>query len=111
MTSKIWLNIVLFIVGFFIYNIKYILSFFKKSKNINEIKFHEIGEPFCKKTASVDRIDSNKGYEKGNIQIVHKIVNRMKWSLNQKAFIWFCKKIYENNLDINLENSYEDSLY
>lgn len=42
MTSKIWLNIVLFIVGFFIYNIKYILSFFKKSKNINEIKFHEI---------------------------------------------------------------------
>lgn len=32
-------------------------------------------------TASLDRIDSNKGYTKDNIQWVHKTINRMKGSL------------------------------
>src|SRR5436190_1477500 len=32
-------------------------------------------------TASIDRIDSSLGYVRGNVQWVHKDVNRMKWVL------------------------------
>jgi hypothetical protein len=44
-------------------------------------------------TASLDRIDSNKGYIKGNIQWVHKDVNVMKWDLSLERFKELCKKI------------------
>jgi hypothetical protein len=46
-------------------------------------------------TASLDRIDSNKGYTKNNIQWVHKTVNIMKNTTSQLEFIRWCKKIYE----------------
>jgi hypothetical protein len=45
------------------------------------------------KTASLDRIDSNKGYEVGNIQWLHKSVNQMKWSLTQDQFIEVCRAV------------------
>jgi hypothetical protein len=38
-------------------------------------------------TASLDRIDSHKGYISNNIQWVHKIVNYMKQDIDQKKFI------------------------
>lgn len=44
-------------------------------------------------TASVDRIDSNKGYTKDNIQIVHKDVNKMKFTLSDADFIALCHAI------------------
>lgn len=44
-------------------------------------------------TASLDRIDSSKGYTKDNIQWVHKIVNNMKWDFEQNEFIKWCKVI------------------
>ena len=44
-------------------------------------------------TASLDRIDSSKGYIKGNVQWVHKIVNEMKMDSNEKEFIEWCKKV------------------
>ena len=44
-------------------------------------------------TASLDRIDSSKGYIPGNIQIVHKQVNFMKQSMSHDDFINFCKVI------------------
>jgi len=44
-------------------------------------------------TASLDRIDSSKGYSKGNIQWVHKKVNQMKWDLTQEDFIKVCRKV------------------
>ena len=47
-------------------------------------------------TASLDRIDSNKGYIKNNIQLVHKDVNMMKKEYNQEYFIKLCKLITEN---------------
>jgi hypothetical protein len=46
---------------------------------------------------SVDRIDSTKGYEKDNIQLVCAIVNRMKTDMKDNTFIDFCKKIVEHN--------------
>ena len=48
-------------------------------------------------TASLDRIDSSKGYIEGNVQWVHKVVNRMKWDMEQEDFINWCKVISENN--------------
>lgn len=48
-------------------------------------------------TASIDRIDSSKGYEEGNIQWVHKHVNFMKRTYSQEYFIEMCKKIAQHN--------------
>jgi len=44
-------------------------------------------------TASLDRIDSSKGYIKGNVQWVHKDINIMKNKFNQNYFIQMCKNI------------------
>lgn len=48
-------------------------------------------------TASIDRIDSSKGYEEDNIQWVHKHINFMKRTYSQEYFIEMCKKVAENN--------------
>lgn len=45
------------------------------------------------RTASLDRIDSTKGYIEGNIQWVHKDINKMKWNYPQEKFIEFCKLV------------------
>ena len=42
---------------------------------------------------SLDRIDNNKGYISGNIQWLHKDVNRMKNVHRQDYFVELCKKI------------------
>lgn len=48
-------------------------------------------------TASLDRIDSSKGYEVGNVQWLHKSVNRAKLDLDEKLFIKLCKAIASKN--------------
>ena len=40
--------------------------------------------------ASLDRIDSSRGYIKDNIQWVHKDINRMKWDFPQDKFVKLC---------------------
>jgi len=49
-----------------------------------------------KVTASLDRIDSAKGYTVDNTQWVHKIINRMKTDLKQPLFIEWCRKVVKN---------------
>lgn len=49
------------------------------------------------KTASLDRIDSKKGYIKGNVQWIHKTINYMKMDLEQEEFIRLCRLIGEHN--------------
>lgn len=44
-------------------------------------------------TASLDRIDSNLGYVKGNVQWVHKHINVMKNRFPAEDFIEWCDKI------------------
>jgi hypothetical protein len=48
-------------------------------------------------TASLDRIDSNKGYEKDNVQWVHKWINLMKSDFDQQEFIEMCRTVVEYN--------------
>lgn len=45
---------------------------------------------------SIDRIDSSKGYIRGNIQLVCSIVNIMKTDLPQEDFFKWCKLIINN---------------
>ena len=44
-------------------------------------------------TASIDRIDSSRGYELDNIQWVHKDINFMKRTYGQEYFIEMCKHV------------------
>ena len=48
------------------------------------------------KLASVDRIDSSKGYSIDNIQIVHKDINIMKNAFDEEHFINMCKLVSKN---------------
>jgi len=43
--------------------------------------------------ASIDRIDSSKGYTINNIQWVHKHINFMKRTYSQSYFIEMCRKV------------------
>jgi hypothetical protein len=49
------------------------------------------------KTASLDRIDSGKGYIAGNIQWVHKAINFMKLTMSNGEFIEWCLTVAEYN--------------
>jgi len=62
-------------------------------------KGHVHGE----QTASLDRIDSHKGYIKDNVQWIHKDLNTMKWDFSENDFIFWCKKVAEHfkNKDVN----------
>jgi hypothetical protein len=44
-------------------------------------------------TASLDRLDGSKGYVKGNIQWVHKVVNLMRGRLSVDEFVQWCRAI------------------
>ena len=99
----------------------YLLNRNAKARNINiEITIEQAWDIFCKQngkcalsgldisftktvsnkkatTASLDRIDPNKGYSIENCQWVHKHVNRAKMDMRQEDFIKLCKLIGDYN--------------
>jgi hypothetical protein len=44
-------------------------------------------------SASIDRVDNDKGYLVGNIQLVHKKINMMRGSLSDEEFKELCTLI------------------
>ena len=48
---------------------------------------------------SIDLIDNTKGYVKGNIALVCLAINMMKYTLELKELIEWCKLIATNNKD------------
>jgi hypothetical protein len=62
-----------------------------------ELYFGRVVKDKKSTTASLDRINSSKGYLPGNVQWVHKRVNIMKNNMDEKDFIEFCKCIVEHN--------------
>lgn len=74
-------------------------------------KLRKSNVDFKQQTASLDRIDSSKGYVLGNIQWVHKDINKMKLDYDQDYFIDICRRIAEYNSlkDQQSENDLSDS--
>ncbi len=62
--------------------------------NTSTKKKHSKYDLIC--TASVDRIDSSKGYTLDNIQLLHKDINMIKKDYSQDYFIEMCRLISKN---------------
>lgn len=58
-------------------------------------------------TASLDRIDSAKGYVKGNVQWVHKYINLSKNVFSNVEYIQLCKRVYDYNRDRISEDDFQ----
>jgi len=73
---------------------------------------HSMSATYSKKephqTASVDRFDSNLGYTKDNIVIVHKNINIMKSVLDHTDFINFCHLIAKKHADHQIYKTIPD---
>lgn len=52
--------------------------------------------------ASLDRIDSSRGYERGNVQWVTQKINIAKQTMSQVDFITLCGLVYKKSLDGSL---------
>lgn len=73
------------------------------------------GDPITELTLSIDRIDSNKGYIEGNIQLTTWEANERKSNFQSDAFIDFCTKVYlhtqskksnsESSQDLDLQST------
>lgn len=81
--------------------IEYINSLFIKQNGRCVYSNIELTLPQCsytkglyQHTASLDRIDSSKGYIEGNVQWVHKDINFMKQELKNEVFLHWIDKIY-----------------
>lgn len=48
-------------------------------------------------SASLDRIDSSKGYIPGNVQWIHKTLNKLKLAMPNDEFISWCKLVGKYN--------------
>lgn len=59
----------------------------------SSVKAYNRGET----TASLDRIDSSKGYVWGNVQWVHKSINKMKSNLSDEHFVAMCRAVASHN--------------
>lgn len=53
-------------------------------------------------TASLDRIDSNKGYEIGNVQFVSTCINYMKHNMSHEDTLKLCKIIAKHNFIVEM---------
>ena len=60
-----------------------------------DIKFNPRKSKLKEATASLDRIDSSKGYIIDNVQWVHKVINNLKMDLDEQEFIDWCNKVSE----------------
>jgi hypothetical protein len=82
------------------FKIDYLHELWEKQKSkckISNINMTYImGQGRIPTNVSIDRIDSNKGYIKNNIQLVCMAVNQMKSDLKIEELVYFCKEIINN---------------
>jgi hypothetical protein len=80
-------------------DLPYLLGLWKLQKgrcNLSNMKM-TIGIGTKNSKVSIDRINSRKGYIKGNCQLVRADVNIAKNEFEQKEFIKMCKAVAKNN--------------
>jgi len=58
-----------------------------------ELFFNKTYRTKTLKTASLDRIDSSTGYIPGNVQWVHRDVNKLKKNFSDARFVEICKRV------------------
>lgn len=58
-----------------------------------ELYFRRSSYDYDYDTASLDRINSSKGYVEGNVQWIHKTINEIKWDLSSERFLELCRLI------------------
>jgi hypothetical protein len=75
-------------------NIEYLSKLFDEQDS--KCFYTNLPLSFNDNTASLERIDSNKGYEKDNVVWVHKNLNIMKRDLSIEEFLNICKLVVEN---------------
>lgn len=54
---------------------------------------HMLGKGFITTNASVDRIDNELGYTRGNVQLVCRVINIMKGVLSLTELKWWCQQV------------------
>lgn len=62
------------------------------------IKFGKITRNKGDISASLDRIDSSRGYTLDNIQLVHKDINAIKSNFSEEYFVMLCNIIYQESI-------------
>lgn len=55
--------------------------------------------------ASIDRIDSGRGYRQDNVTVVHKEVNFMKGAMTEQAFFSLCEEIFIWSVILGMPNA------
>lgn len=81
--------------GFFDIELDYVLEMIKKQQNRCVYSNKELSFSYNNRDViSIDRIDSNKGYTQGNIQILSSYVNWMKLDHDEEVFFELISKIY-----------------
>ena len=85
----------------YVYNVGTSQDFFCALTGV-ELEFtrggqHWLGKWSNPNSCTIDRIDSSKGYVKGNIQLITWKANCLKQHLDNKEFIEFCKDVAEFN--------------
>ena len=64
---------------------------------------HIRGKGKVQTNASIDRIDSNKGYEFSNVQLVMWCVNRAKGEMELEKFVAMCKDIVDHAKSLEVQ--------
>ena len=77
--------------------IEYLDRLYKNQNGKCKLTGLELSTVCDKQTASLDRIDSSKGYIEENVQWVHKDINMMKKAYSEEYFIEMCKLVANNN--------------
>lgn len=96
--NRVWKNIVRNALGVksgrnrlpFDLTERFVFSLFKKQNGLCAISNLPL---ILGNNASLDRIDSSKGYIKGNVQWVDKYVNLAKGHLSEDFFIQLCRRV------------------
>jgi hypothetical protein len=76
---------------------EYVISMYEEQEGLCALTGWPIGwaDRGLTATVSIDRIDSQEGYIQGNVQLLHKDVNRAKQQYSQEYFVSMCKAVAE----------------